>query len=113
LVFNSVPSQHLFCLQFNQLKFFANRVPCGTRVELAYELGRARLWRAAFGVSPNGEGSKSARRDAGRGNRDGRAPQNCNLDSVSWHLVQNHVFYRTTFLSAGSGDFPVLRRVFV
>jgi len=38
-------------------------------------LGSARLWRAPFGVSPNGEEAGSTRRDAGCGNRDGRAPQ--------------------------------------
>jgi len=38
-------------------------------------LGSARVPRATFGVSPNGKELRSARRDAGRGNRDGRAPQ--------------------------------------
>src|SRR5579884_318728 len=44
-------------------------------MKLGWELGSARVPRAPFGVSPNGKEARSARRDAGRGNRDGRAPQ--------------------------------------
>src|ERR1700684_2593017 len=35
----------------------------------------AKTSHAPFGVSPNGKAHESARRDAGRGNRDGCAPQ--------------------------------------
>jgi len=50
---------------------------CRIRMELEWELGSARVPRAPFGVSPNGKRYRSARRDAGHGNRDGRAPPNC------------------------------------
>jgi len=48
-------------------------------MELGWDLGSARVPRAPFGVSPNGKRPRSARRDAGRGNRDGRAPQTANV----------------------------------
>jgi len=51
-------------------------------MEQGWELGSARVPRAPFGVPPNGKELRSARRDAGRGNRDGRAPQTATV--VTW-----------------------------